>query len=869
MQTASRVTTGFTGLDEILDDLRIGDNVVWKVDSIEDYRFFVTPFVAQALKVGRKVVYLRFGEHPPLLENNSAVKTIALDPRLGFEPFASQIHTVATEEAEGAFYVFDCLSELLSAWATDHMIGNFFQVTCPYLYEMDTVAYFALIRDRHAFRTISRIRETTQVLLDLYTSGEQVYIQPLKVWQRHSPTMFLPHQMEKGRFRPVDTSFEATNLLADVFRHDATSANRQLDHWHRLFLQAEELLETPDAEEEQAQMVRHLCRHLVGREPRIIDLARKYFSLQDLLNIKARMIGTGFLGGKAVGMLLARNILLAAEDFDWKRHLEAHDSFYVGSNVYYSYIVHNGWWRLFMRQQSEAGYFDAARELRHKMLSGEFPDIIREGFQKMLEYYGQYPIIVRSSSLLEDGFGNAFAGKYDSFFCPNQGSPEQRYEKFADAVRRIFASTMSEDALTYRLQRGLEKQDEQMGLLIQRVSGAYRKHYYFPELAGVGVSYNTFVWDRQMDPQAGMLRLVLGLGTRAVDRVEGDYPRIVALDAPQKLPHKGFEDTRRFAQRDVDLVNVVENTLETHSLYSLSEEGLDLKLERFAVHDREAMQRLAARGRGKRPVWLLTFDKLLTETDFTPLMQRLMKTLEKAYNYPVDIEFTVNFDQTETAHINIVQCRPLQTKGTRQQVSVPSDIPEDQTFFRAAGNFMGGNIAQRLRWVIWVEPSTYTTLSQNEKHEVARLIGRLNKRIADQEKSPTLLLGPGRWGTSTPSLGVPVSFAEISNISALGEVAFASGDLMPELSYGSHFFQDLVEAGIFYLALFPENRDCFLNQAWTMDLRNALEGLMPSSSHFKNVVKVFSFPDQELVLSADVVEQQLLCYLRRAKDGNL
>ncbi len=862
MNTAKRVTTGFSGLDEILDDLRIGDNVVWKVNSIEDYRFFVEPFVNEALKAGRKVVYLRFGEHPPLLAEDLPIKIITLDPRLGFEPFASQIHTIATEEGREVFYVFDCLSELLSAWATDHMIGNFFHVTCPYLYELDTVAYFALIRDRHAFRTIARIRETTQVLLDLYTVNEQVYIQPIKVWERHSPTMFLPHHMADNNFQPVDNSFDATNLLTDVFRHDVATASRQLDHWHRLFLQAEELLSTPDSAEEQAHMIRHLCRHLVGREPRIIDLAREYFSLRDLLNIKARMIGTGFLGGKAVGMLLARRILLNDPDFSWSEHLEAHDSFYVGSNVYYSYIVHNGWWRLFMRQKSEEGYFEAARELREKMFSGEFPDLIREGFQKMLEYYGQYPIIVRSSSLLEDGFGNAFAGKYDSFFCPNQGSPEQRYAMFEDAVRRIFASTMSEDALTYRLQRGLDKQDEQMGLLIQRVSGSYRKHYYFPDLAGVGVSYNTFVWDKEMDPQAGMLRMVFGLGTRAVDRVEGDYPRIVALDAPLKLPHKGFEDTRRFAQRDVDLVNVNDNTMETRSLYSLSEEDLNLKIERFAIHDQEAMQKLRERGREKRPVWLLTFDKLLSETGFTPLMQRLLKTVEKAYDYPVDVEFTVNFDPQETPHINIVQCRPLQTKGTRKQVAIPKNIQDEQTFFRSAGNFMGGNIAQRLRWVIWVEPSTYTTLSLNDRHEVARLIGRLNKRIADQEQSPTLLMGPGRWGTSTPALGVPISFSEISNISALVEVAFTSGDLMPELSYGSHFFQDLVEAGIFYLALFPENKNCFLNHAWTTNLRNALEGLMPSSSHFKHVVKVFSFPDQNLSLNADVVEQQLLCYQR-------
>ncbi len=305
-------------------------------------------------------------------------------------------------------------------------------------------------------------------------------------------------------------------------------------------------------------------------------------------------------------MLLAGNILLRDPSFNWEEHLEAHDSFFVGSNVYYSYIVHNGWWNLFMRQKSKEGYFPAAAELREKMLEGRFPESVREGFHKMLEYYGQYPIIVRSSSLLEDGFGNAFAGKYDSFFCVNQGTPEERLEQFEEAVRRIFASAMSEDALSYRLQRGLDCRMSRWPCCIQRVSGAYRQHYYFPELAGVGISYNTFVWDKGMDPQAGMLRMVLGLGTRAVDRMEGDYPRIVALDAPLKKPHKNIEDARRFSQRDVDLLNIDENRLQTVSLLNLIQAGIDIPWQRYGVKDYETIRRLEERGRKGQEVWMLT-----------------------------------------------------------------------------------------------------------------------------------------------------------------------------------------------------------------------------------------------------------------------
>jgi len=853
------VTTGFSGLDDILDGLRIGDNVVWKVDSIDDYRYFVAPYVKQALAEKREVIYFRFGQHPPVVDSKLPVETIELDPREGFEPFACAIHAIAKEKGVGTFYVFDCLSDLLSAWVTDHMIANFFHVTCPYLFRLDTVAYFALLRNRHAHKTIARIRETTQVLLELHSRDGQLYVHPLKVWQRHSPTMFLPHRQTDNSFVPLANSLEATELLSKAYRQVQDAGSRRLDHWHRLFLQAEELNNDQTSTENQDKMVAHLCRHLIGREDNILALARRYFSLDDLLSYKARMIGTGFIGGKAVGMLLARRILESQPDSDWSERLEQHDSFFVGSNVYYTYIVNNGWWELYAEQKTPEGYFKAGAELHKKMLTGAFPEQLREDFHSMLDYYGQYPIIVRSSSLLEDSFGSAFAGKYDSFFCANQGSPEDRCDAFEDAVRKVFASTMSEDALTYRKQRGLDQQVEQMGLLVQRVSGSYHQQYYFPELAGVGISYNTFVWDKHMDPKAGMLRLVLGLGTRAVDRVEGDYPRIVALDEPMKLPLKGYEDIRRFSQKDVDLVNISDNELQSQSLFQLVNEGHDLNLERYGVPDQESMDRLRQRGKAEQKIWLLTFEQLLTKTDFPAIMQNLLKTLESAYQYPVDIEFTVNNTADGTGKINLLQCRPLQTKGLKKRISIPEHVPEEKVFFSAEGGFMGGNTALPIKRIIWIDAKQYTQLPLTDKHEVARLIGRLNRRIKGRDQQPTLLLGPGRWGTSTPSLGVPVKFSEINNMAAIGEVAFPEGDLMPELSFGSHFFQDLVEADIFYLALFPKTFPCTLNQDWLYQRTNLLEALLPSSSRFKPVVKVVDVKPQNLLMLADVVTQQLMC----------
>jgi hypothetical protein len=591
-------------------------------------------------------------------------------------------------------------------------------------------------------------------------------------------------------------------------------------------------------------------------------LAQRYLTLEDLLEIRGRTIGTGYIGGKAAGMVLGRRILLADEAFAWASHLEPHDSFYVGSDVYYGYIVHNGWWKLFMQQKTPEGYFEAAAELAELMRHGELPEEIRLQFQQMLEYFGQYPIIVRSSSVLEDSFGNAFAGKYESVFLANQGPPAERYEKLESAVRTVFASAMGEDALAYRKQRGLDRQQEQMALLLQRVSGRYRKHYYLPDVGGVGVSCNMFVWHQRLDPQAGMLRLVMGLGTRAVDRVEGDYARLVALDAPLMTPQSDFEDVRQYSQRDVDVLNLSENRLQTVGVLELANQGLELPMARLAVRDPEAERAMEARGRPQQQAWVLTFEPLLREAGFVELLRRLLKTLEKAYAYPVDVEFTVNFAGDGRAIVDLLQCRPLQVKGPQARVQMPAELDGGRVFFRSRGRFMGGSVSLPMRRVVWVDPAGYAKLSLNDKYDLARVVGRLNKMIGRRDDLPTLLMGPGRWGTSTPSLGVPVRFAEINHMAALAEVAFASGGMVPDLSFGTHFFQDLVETDIFYVALFPESPDCQLNRAWLDRAPNILRQVLPQiPSRFHEVLHVYDLSVGNAQLLADVVTQQVICFV--------
>lgn len=863
MGSLERVSTGMSGLDRILDHLRLGDNVVWQVDDVEGYRHFAESFARRAVADKRKVVYLRFGEHRQILTDQPGVRIYHLNANSGFEAFAVEVHHIVSVEGEGVCYIFDCLSDLHSAWSTDLMIGNFFRITCPYLFELKAIGYFTVLRGRHSYQTIARIRKTTQVLIDVYIHDHRLYIHPLKVWNRRTPTMFLPHVRVGDAFIAI-TSSEDASIFSLYQNTGSGNAGRKLDHWDRVFLKAQDLrdrLETgdPGAVQEERPMIERLCKMMIGRDERLLSLAFRYFSLQDLLEIKDRLIGSGFIGGKTVGMLLARKILRSDGNNDWRRWLEAHDSFFIGSDVYYTYLVENGCWNLLLNLKE---FFSTAEELRQRIMNGVVPDVIREQFHHMLEYYGQFPIIVRSSSLLEDGFGNTFAGKYESVFCVNRGDPQERCMLFEEAVKRVYASTMSREALSYRLQQGLAKSDEQMALLVQRVSGSHHGQYFFPDLAGVALSRNLYAWRDDLDHKAGMVRLVLGLGTRAVERVEDDYPRLVALDRPLLRPDSGSEDIIRYSQHRVDLLNTTTNekdTLLLSDILFLKDELNNWEL--FAERDYETEQRMEDLGHQNPEAWVLTFKGLLKNTEFPFLMKEMLQTLETAYGSPVNIEFTVNIRQEGGMRINLLQCRPFRSGGNVGARVDRVAITPEQIIFFTRDSFMGGSTAQNLYRIIFIDPAAYSLLPVSDRYQVARLVGLLNRLHGDRGAFPMMLMGPGRWGTSTPFLGVPVSFAEVCNAAVLVEMA---GDgFMPELSFGTHFFSNLVEANIFYVALFPDKAGVVLQKELLKKASNNLAALLPEYGKWQHVIKVIdtSSLQRSVRLDADLETRQVVCYL--------
>ena len=835
MGAFDKIKSGLPGMDELLNYIRMGDNVVWSVADLEDFKFFAIPFAEQEIRDGRNLIYMRFADHEPLLTPRPGLKICEFDPDKGFEAFTVDIHDRITEEGKDAFYVFDSLSSLKSVWYTDLMMGNFFRVTCPCLFQLDTVAYFPLLRGRHSFEAVARIRDTTQLLLDVYRGG-RIYLHPLKVWNRYSTKMFLPHscslqQGEEYRFETVDGGVAMSRYYQLVEEEEEKNQDQNYDSHDRFFSLAKLDYQRGIFG---GETERQIIESTLTKDRRLQEMIRKYFRPRDYFQLRDRMVGSGSLGGKACGMLLARKII-HTELPEYRKYFEPHDSFYIGSDVFYTYIVSNNCWETRIGQRTEEGYFTKAEALKDALLSGTFPPDIREKFRTLLEYFGQSPIIVRSSSFLEDGFGNAFAGKYESVFCVNQGSPEERMEAFETAVRTVYASTMDISALEYRKQRGLQHSDEQMAVLVQRVSGSYHGELFFPAAAGVGYSYSSYRWNKYMDPAAGLLRIVAGLGTRAVDRPDHDYPRLANLDRPAVPMQNSVADRHRFSQRIMDVLDTEKNELTETEIDSMLE-NLPLWYKKAVMErDYEAEAALKRMNR-PRQVWFTTCQGLLENREFTELMQKMLKTLDRVYSNPVDIEYTVNLDEQGEFVVNLLQCRPLYTGGRGKVTEIP-ELPEKNVFFRLKDSAMGSSVKEKIDVVVQIDARAYYEYPYALKPQAAEAVGAINTYYKGKKKH-ILLMTPGRVGTSSPELGVPVSFAQISGFCGICEVSDNRAGYMPELSYGSHMFQDLVEAGIFYCALWGDERTVQYNEAFFGDLENLFPVICPERKELAKMVRV-------------------------------
>jgi hypothetical protein len=575
-----------------------------------------------------------------------------------------------------------------------------------------------------------------------------------------------------------------------------------------------------------------------------IRLAKNHIVIRDIDSIlQGTMLSRrrpGKLGGKAAGMILAHKILLPLlekRDPELEEYIRVPDTWYLNSGVFSEFLDRNNLYLFHTFKYKDRETIDKEfLRIEEKFRFAHFAPEVVEDFRRILEEIGEHPIIIRSSSMLEDNFGLAFSGKYLSVFLTNQGNIETRLSNFIVGLKKVFASTFGPDPILYRRDHGLLDYDERMAMVVQKVVGRQFGDYFFPFASGVMFSRNVYAWNPKIKKEEGLVRLVFGLGTRAVDRVGSDYPRMIALSHPQLRPEVTADRIKKYSQRQVDVLNLKKGVMETvdfktliseidhpdlFNAVSVQKDG-DLAPPMFKIQDL----------RGKD--LCLTFDNLLTKTNFVHLAKKVLSNVEAAYGRPVDIEFA--WDDNK---LYILQCRSLSTRKELEKVVIPENIPKERVLFTTRAG-LSNSIVQDLEYIVYVNPRAYDLLaSVEEKMRIAQVVNLLNKSFAGKRYA---LMGPGRWGSNDINLGVRVTYADINNTKILVEVAFAKEGYTPEVSYGTHFFQDLVEADIVIVPLFPDDPSAILNETFLLESQNILSELAPEVESYDKVVRVIHVP---------------------------
>lgn len=628
----------------------------------------------------------------------------------------------------------------------------------------------------------------------------------------------------------------------------AISFNPEIAPWEMLFRQGEVYERMPPDELERhshhlEEIKVVLIKRLMSDQLPFIGVAKRVLSIGDLRRIYHSLIGTGKIGGKAAGMYLAWRILHDVEERHGNASINIPDSYFIGTDVIYEFFLMN---RLEHHMNQK---YRPVREIRSEyprivqdFLAAPLPDYLVVQIREVVESLGDSPLIVRSSSLLEDNFGFSFAGKYNSYFCANQGTPEENLACVLEAIRRVYASSVNPDALLYRKKHGLIDYDERMAILLQRVTGRWCGRYFYPDIAGVGFSENPFCWTPEIRRGEGFLRVVAGMGTRAVDRVAQDYPRLIPLSHPELRPEMTVEGQRIYAQRFMEVVDREKNGLTTIPVRdALAPCSSTLSLV-ASIDTGDALLPVQP-GATVSPDdhLVMTFDGLTRDESFIEFVRETLQRLEDVYQGAVDLEFSLLVDDAGEPASNqrqyqlfILECRPLNERRRPDDEAEPERDDTKRRLFSMPTLLPSGTV-EAIEYLVFIDPENYYDIEEEaQRVQIAETITTLNDVLPAGRFG---LVGPGRWGALNSRLSVPITYSDICNASLLIEIS-PPYTPAPELAYGTDFFEDVQEAGILVLGIQPTPLGGSMDWDFLRSSPNLLTRYVPWAAAWVDCVRV-------------------------------
>lgn len=654
------------------------------------------------------------------------------------------------------------------------------------------------------------------------------------------------------------------DLIKNVTKVDADK--NKLSHVLKAYINA---VKDSDYQSETTKrwLLAELTRRFITDNPKTISKIYKYLEVETFVKLLDSYISTprriGRIGGKASGLLIAYKILESHKaDYPELENISIPRTWYISADEFRYILDDNNLDELYEHKYKDimdirAQYPRIIQRIKNANLS---PYILNE-LNILLDQCRDIPLIIRSSSVLEDQVDTAFSGKYKSLFIANVGNKSDRLNHLVDGILEVYASIFNANAIEYRKERQLLDCDENMGIIIQEVVGNKVGKYHFPLFAGVAFSNNEFRWSRRIKRDDGLLRMVMGLGTRAVDRVGDDYPILFSPGQPNLRVNHTTDEHRMHSPQYIDLIDLENNkfsTIPISDLMKISGSKIPaINLIASEIKDDILMDVNKVFTDFTKGNIVVSFSRLVTKTPFLKQIKTMLSILQNELGYPVDIEFA-----SDGTFTYILQCRPQSRNYDNSQISFPPDIYAKRPVFTANKYVSNGKVAG-IKTVVYVDPNEYANLSSKaDMMKIATIVSELNHLL---DHKSFILMGPGRWGSRGDiRLGVPVAYSDINNTVMLIEVASKQSKYNPELSFGTHFFQDLVESNIKYLPLYPEDEDVVFNKEFFAS-KNALSDLLPTYGYLSDVVKVIKvdevFPGKELLVLMNGDLQKAVAYI--------
>ncbi len=557
------------------------------------------------------------------------------------------------------------------------------------------------------------------------------------------------------------------------------------------------------------ESVEHLRAHLLERieETRrdrhravIADFDRERFEP----GFGITRIGAGSLGGKARGVAFAARIL---RDARLERRFEGVEVYVppavvLGTEVFDEFLEYE-WLRDFAVAQNPD------REIVRRFLEAPFP---RRAIAALETYLGavRHPLAVRSSSLLEDSLSQPFAGVYQTFMLQNNElEQEARWRQLAAAVKRVWASTFSEQAKTYLSMTAYRLEEEKMAVMVQELVGLAHQERFYPDFSGVARSHN-FYPEPGQSAADGVAAVALGMGQTVVggERCLRFCPR----HPRQIVGFSSVADALANAQREfyaLDLSREAHEAgfarLRRHPLECAEQDGTLSSLgSTYCAEDQRISDGIARKGER-----LVSFAQVLKHQAFplAPILVELLERCSQGTGAAVELEFAGLLPRPgRPGRFAFLQMRPLALSQEHEEVRI-DPVPAERLLCQSRKILGNGRIAD-LRDLVVVDPHTF---ERKRSLEVAREVARLDARLR-AERRPYLLVGPGRWGSSDPSLGIPVGWSQICGARVIVEAGLRDIRVAP--SQGTHFFQNLAACSVGYLTVNPEAGDGWLDWSW-------------------------------------------------------